>query len=248
MDAVLHVFSRGVDKQDIFRSDGDRRCFLALVNHHFRLQKVSLFAYCLMGNHFHLLLSPSKGPLGIAMHHVLTRYSLYFNHQHVRVGHLFQNRFKAKICANDAYLIHLIAYIHLNPVRAGLVQTPSVWPWSSHAAFVAGGGKHLDLVRLSHLSGIPRAELAQSYLNRVEELEKRPGDQETALDVLLERAAHCIGVLPIDLSNGTRGELFTKARRLFVHWASQEGYGLGRIAQALNCTKGAVSQLHRGYS
>lgn len=244
-DGVLHVFSRGVNRQNIFCSDGDRVSFLAFLTHNLRKHGVSLFAYCLMNNHFHLLLAPSDKPLGAAMHQALTRYSLYFNRRHARVGHLFQNRYKAKLCGNDAYLYRLIAYIHFNPVRAGLVSHPGAWPWSSHEAMIEGGGERIDLARLADITGHTIGELTENYKDRVLDLERVARPCGISLDYLLDMAAWSLGVSPQEVVDGIRGESHTKARRLFVFWATRQGYGLGRIAQALKCAKATVAQLRK---
>lgn len=244
-DGVLHVFSRGVDRQDVFRSDGDRRSFLAFLQHYLRMHKISLFAYCLMNNHFHLLLAPTTEPLGVAMHQILTRYSLYFNRRHARVGHLFQNRYKAKICASDAYLYQLIAYIHLNPVRAGLVAKPGAWPWSSHEDVLVGAGTRVDLARLADITGHTVAELVEAYREKVSGLERAAQSCGMPIDELLDMAAGSLGVSVQDIVDGVRGEAQTKARRLLVYWASRQGYGLGRIAETLNCAKATVAQFRK---
>jgi REP element-mobilizing transposase RayT len=239
-DSILHVYDRGVDRQDIFRDDGDRRTFLAFARHYFEKHGISLLAYCLMGNHFHFLLSPSEVPLSLAMHDLLLRYSVYFNARHGRVGHLFQNRFASKPCRNLAYLFHLISYIHLNPVRAGLVSTPQAWPWSSHGAYSGGEDKYLDLSRLEAVSGVSRDELSSYYQDKLD-FWKTVG--ERSLEELMDLAASFVGMEPEELAEGERGGDFTVGRRLFVRWGLAAGYRKSQLAEALQCSKAAVSKM-----
>jgi putative transposase len=105
---------------------------------------VRVIAYCLMGNHFHLAIQVGPVPLGSAMQHLLSSYCRYFNSRHERTGHLFGGRHKASICTHDRYLAALIRYIHMNPVRAGLVALPGDWPWSSYMPGETVGSEVLD--------------------------------------------------------------------------------------------------------
>ena len=99
-------------------------------------------AWSLLGNHVHLLLRPRKALLATFMRRLLTGYAIYFNLRHKRSGHLYQNRFKSIVCEEDAYLLELVRYIHLNPLRAGLVKDLGdldKYPWSGHAALMGEG-------------------------------------------------------------------------------------------------------------
>jgi hypothetical protein len=95
-----------------------------------------LFAYVLMDNHIHLVLRRMQRPLGLFMQRLLTGHSVTFNLRHERVGHLFQNRYKSLLCEDEDYLLELVRYVHLNPVRAGIVQEPGDFRWSSHRAYL----------------------------------------------------------------------------------------------------------------
>ncbi|MCK5116902.1 MAG: transposase [Candidatus Aegiribacteria sp.] len=130
--AVYHVTARGTGRQNIFLNDSDRTKFLDRL-----LMTVSRYnwlchAYCLMSNHYHLLLETSDGNLSAGMKLLNSVYAQYFNHSHDRTGHLFQGRFKAIVVEKDSYLLELCRYIVLNPVRSGIVETPSDYTWSSY--------------------------------------------------------------------------------------------------------------------
>lgn len=99
---------------------------------------LTLYAYVLMPNHFHLLLEVSRAPLSKAMQSLLYRYTRHYNQRYRKIGHLFQGRYRAILCDRDSYLMELIRYLHLNPVRAAMVGDPSRYRWSSHRDYVRG--------------------------------------------------------------------------------------------------------------
>jgi putative transposase len=134
--ALYYVTARGNERKPIYRDDRDRRRFLerlAAVVHGYSLR---LHAYVLMRNHYHLLVETPVANLSRAMRQLNGVYTQDFNRRHRRVGHLFQGRYKAIVVEQDAYLVELSRYLHLNPVRVGEVSTAWNFPWSSAAAFV----------------------------------------------------------------------------------------------------------------
>ena len=134
--AFYHVTSRGIERRSIFHSDTDRKRFLSyLVSAHERYGAL-VHGYCLMDNHYHLLLETPLGNLSKILHHINGAYTTYFNIRHNRVGPLFQGRYKAILVERDAYGQELSRYIHLNPVRAGVVARPEDYPWSSYRYYV----------------------------------------------------------------------------------------------------------------
>lgn len=140
---VYHVMARGIDRSDIFRDDIDREGFLARLGEVVTQTGTLMYAFCLMPNHFHLLLRRAKTPIATVMRRLLTGYAICFNKRHDRVGYVFQNRYKATICQDDPYLLELIRYIGLNPQRAGLVSGMAEldsFPFASHSLVV--GKRH----------------------------------------------------------------------------------------------------------
>ena len=139
--AYYHVTSRGNERKPIFRNKGDREGFLAyLKSAHLRYGAV-VHVYCLMDNHYHLLLETPKGNLSQIMRHINGAYTTYFNVKHKRAGHLFQGRYKALLVHADAYAGELSRYIHLNPVRAGMVEMPDQHRWSSYQYYMGNKKK-----------------------------------------------------------------------------------------------------------
>jgi len=120
--ALHHIIMRGNERRDIFQDDHDRDSFLERLSSLLIETETPCFAWCLMPNHTHLLLRTGFVPLAIIMRRLLTGYAQQFNRRHGRYGHLFQNRYKSILCEEDPYLLTLVQYIHLNPVRAKLIK------------------------------------------------------------------------------------------------------------------------------
>ena len=133
-DAVYHVTVRGNRKGVIFDDDNDRLFFLSLLQQTVERYNLVCHAYCLMGNHYHLLLETPDGNLSASMHYLNGNYAQAHNRRRGTVGHFFQGRFHAFLIEKDAYLLNVGRYTILNPVRAGLVKRPREWKWSSYAA------------------------------------------------------------------------------------------------------------------
>ena len=132
--ALYHVTSRGDKKRNIFRDDSDREKFLFILGSVVERYNWVLHAYCLMNNHYHLLVETPNGNLSLGMRQLNGVYTQAFNRAHHTVGHLFQGRYKAILVDRDSYLLELCRYIVLNPVRAGFVNKVWQWRWSSYRA------------------------------------------------------------------------------------------------------------------
>jgi len=129
--ALYHVTTRGNRREPIFVNDGDRARLVRILNEATARFDASLLAYCLMGNHYHLVLRTHRPNLSVFMRHVNGVYTQTFNHRHDKVGHVFQGRFKAILVDSNAYLLQVCRYVDLNPVRAGLTADATSWRWSS---------------------------------------------------------------------------------------------------------------------
>jgi len=130
---------RGIDKSNIFRDTKDKARFLERLGQNVQAAKCSVYAWVLMDNHAHILFRSGKSGISAVMRKLLTWYAQYFNRRHGRRGHLFENRYKSILCDEDNYLITLVRYIHLNPVRAGIIKTTAEmdnYPWSGHRSII----------------------------------------------------------------------------------------------------------------
>jgi putative transposase len=131
-----HVTARGNEKRPIFLMEQDFLRFLSRFERIYERYGVVIHCYVLMTNHYHLILETPQANLSAALHDLNTAYTNYFNRRHGRVGHLFQGRYRSIIVEKDAYLLELSRYIHLNPVRAGMVKRPEAYRWSSYASYL----------------------------------------------------------------------------------------------------------------
>jgi putative transposase len=120
--ALHHIIARGIEQKEIFKDDLDRNNFLDRLGVILTDTKTICYAWALIPNHFHLLLRTRSAPIATVMRRLLTGYAVSHNRRHRRYGHLFQNRYKSILCQEDVYLLELIRYIHLNPLRARLVS------------------------------------------------------------------------------------------------------------------------------
>lgn len=132
--ALYHVTARGNARQSIFLSNEDREGFLELLSSTVRRYHWRVHAYCLMGNHYHLVIETVDNNLSAGMKYLNGGYSQRFNRTHRRVGHVFQGRFKSILVERNSYLLELCRYVVLNPVRAEMVRTATDWPWSNFRA------------------------------------------------------------------------------------------------------------------
>jgi len=130
---------RGIDRKEIFADKKDYADFMDRLGDLLTESRTSCYAWALIPNHFHLLLRTGNVPLSVMMKRLLTGYAVNFNKRHNRYGHLFQNRYKSILCQEDAYLLELVRYIHLNPLRAGLVtgyKELAGYPYCGHGAIM----------------------------------------------------------------------------------------------------------------
>ena len=137
--ALQHIIVRGIERRKIFKDDIDRYDFLDRLGNVLMDTATPCFAWALIPNHFHLLLRTGQHPISTVMLRLLTGHAMHFNRRHRRSGQLFQNRYKSILCQEDVYLLELVRYIHLNPLRAGLVQdihALDAYPFCGHASMM----------------------------------------------------------------------------------------------------------------
>ena len=133
---LYHVTSRGDGREDIYADDADRVKWLALLAEVCARFNWRCHAYCLMSNHYHIVVETAEGNLSKGMRQLNGVYTQYFNRAHDRVGHVFQGRYKAILVEKDSHLLALARYVVLNPLRARMVRKISKWPWSSYPAMI----------------------------------------------------------------------------------------------------------------
>jgi len=136
---IYHIIIRGINKQNIFEDDEDYEKFLQVVQQYKDKSFYQIYAYCLMGNHVHLLLKIGQEPLAQIMRRICGSYVYWYNCKYKRIGNLFQDRFKSEPVENDEYFLTVLRYIHQNPVKAGIEKDVVNYKWSSYDDYVKNG-------------------------------------------------------------------------------------------------------------
>ncbi len=178
--ALHHIIGRGIERTSIFRTDRDREDFLKRLADLSMAGELIVYAWSLMPNHFHLLLRTGRQSISKSMRKLLTGYVVNFNLRHKRYGHLFQNRYKSIICEDDPYLLELTRYIHLNPLRAGIVGSLEElrdYRWTGHAAIlgrVRQEWQDIKAIRAYFGKGRRAVEKYEQYVREGVSLGKRP--------------------------------------------------------------------------
>ncbi|MFH1062630.1 MAG: transposase [Candidatus Omnitrophota bacterium] len=175
-NCFYHITSRGDDRKRIFISDYDFEKFLEYLEKAKEKYKFKLYAYCLMSNHYHLFIETLQPNLSKIMQYLNTAYTVYYNKKRKKTGHLFQGRYKSIMVDEDSYFLELTRYIHLNPVRAKMVERPGEYKWSSYKGYLKNKtDKYIDYDALNDYLGMDSAsykEFVSNSINREDSLFK----------------------------------------------------------------------------
>jgi putative transposase len=275
---LYHVIVRGNHRQKTFLNERDYQAYLDRLGRYRKKFGVTVYAYCLMSNHVHLLVETGSQPLWRFMQGLQQSYTQYFNRKHHKVGHLFQGRYKAILCEKDEYLLTLVRYIHLNPIRAKLVQKLDDYPYSGHreycavrASEVLAPDRVLDMLggRVAYRRFVQeglrdghREEyydvIDQRFLGEegfIEKL-KAQAEEEVAAHrpkktviAAFRIAARAVDVEPAMLSGADRGWETSRCRALVAYVLIRGlGYKLKDVAKCLGRDAATVSSLVSRYS
>jgi putative transposase len=267
---LYHVMARGNDGRTIFLKDRDYEAFLEGLATARKRYPFYLYAYVLMPNHFHLLMEVKQFSTSRVLQSLLTGYARRFNRIHRHRGHLFQGRYKAIICDRESYLLELVRYIHLNPVRAKIVIRPGDWPWSGHREYLRKDKRGLidagpvmeELHTLNRYEAFIRDGIKESYRpewhpgdsvpflgserfvrNMVREKLPPPVSRRVSLENLLKKVAQPVGLEPKSLKRKGRMAKMVEARDHFICTAVlEEGYLASEVADFLGCHPSNVSR------
>lgn len=171
--ALHHIIIRGIEKRKIFKDDKDRYQFIKRLGSILTEAETPIYAWALIPNHVHLLLKTGLTPIATIMRRLLTGYAVYFNRRHRRYGHLFQNRYKSILCQEEPYFRELVRYIHLNPLRAKLVENIKAlekYSYSGHSAVV--GKVKRDWQQVDYVLGFfgkKKSDARKAYRHFVEQ-------------------------------------------------------------------------------
>lgn len=262
--AVNHVIARGNNKEKIIYENADRIKYLELLKKYRDKYEFLLYAYALMDNHLHLLIEVRDIPLSVMMQGLQLSYTQYLNKKYHRVGHVFQQRYKAVLCDKDEYLLTLIKYIHSNPTKAGL--SPSFdYEWTSHKDYIRAESdlvstgfvldcfgddiknavkKYLQFMNDSQEEGLPKIKQAAQYQPSATQIKS---DNETNIEVSLEELLAVIAGknnIPEEMVfKKSKLPQIARARRTFLYLAVSHGLlTRSRVAEFLGISQSAVTK------
>lgn len=158
--AIYHVVLRGINRQRIFEDEQDHQRYLDTIKTYKETSGYTLYAYCLMSNHIHLLMQAGKEDLGNAFRRIGASYVYWYNWKYGRSGHLFQDRYRSEAVENDRYFLTALRYIHQNPLKAGIVSDPQAYPWSSYSEYTGKAALCDTGFALALFSSEPKEALA----------------------------------------------------------------------------------------
>ena len=237
---IYHVMIRGINKQLIFEEATDYSRFLSILSEVKQISGFKLFAYCLMGNHLHMLIKEGKEPLGQIFKRIGARYAFWFNWKYERSGHLFQDRFRSEPIESDEYLITVLLYIYQNPVKAGICKRPQDYKWSSRQQL--GRCDVVDEAELFDIVSVYTIRERETEEILCEALEPMIGrrmliSDEDAL-ALLKSAGGVRGVsgfLALD----------RKSQATVLHSLRENGVSIRQFSRVSGLSKGIVEKLGR---
>ncbi|MBU4510858.1 transposase [bacterium] len=250
---IYHIIGKGVEGTDIFTDDVDKNKFLQLLQKMVNFHKVHLFSYVLMDTHFHLLLKTEEANLSQAMQFLNSSYAHWFNIRHIRKGHLFQDRYKSHLVLNSLYLYSAASYISLNPVEAGLVNSPEEYPWSSFQYFLSTQNQSKNVppwLNIRELLKLCQTS-PENFINFVKE-----NIQKDDPENILQNATKIISnqtqnKSPRNIENILKktkeqiGDIETNKRlkHLLVYLLIKEGYRVKDVANSLHMTSQSVLKI-----
>ena len=222
---MYHIMLRGINRQRIFEDEEDHRRFLETLVRYRDACGCSLLAYCLMPNHVHIVLREGEQPLENVMRRIGASYVYWYNAKYGRTGHLFQDRFRSEAVESDAYFFTVLRYIMQNPVKAGLVNHPGAWRWSSFLAYEKGTGTITDTGYAAELFG-GREELV-AYLTAPNEdavMDEESFDRELREDLAREKMIRISGCASV----AEFQRLDRKTQKAYAGMLLQEGSAVWR--------------------
>ena len=234
---IFHVMLRGIDRQVIFQDDEDCEKYLQCLSDCQKVSGFILYAYCLMGNHVHLLLQEGPEPLSQIFKRLGVRYVYWYNWKYKRTGHLFQDRFKSEPIEDDTYFLAVLRYIYQNPIKAGLCKKPEEYPWSSYFPTspyrsLLDQEKLTAIIAPGKFSKFLEQDSKQVFLDA--STDGRLNDREAAerIKALCHlKAPTEFAILPVELQSKLLSQL------------QQERCSIRQLARLTGLTKGTVEKL-----
>ena len=212
---IYHVMLRGNDRQKVFLEEEDRQYWISLLNRYKSVSQFELYAYCLMGNHVHMLLRTGAEPLEKVFRRLGSAFVYWYNLKYDRVGHLFQDRFRSEAVEDDGYFLGVLRYILQNPVKAKLCEQPEDYPYSSAREYLCGASGITDtgfaegLLDREALAAFIREKSQDQYLELPEKSRPRVTDQAASVQITEK-----LGVWSPERLKEDRGQLYAAIREM----------------------------------
>lgn len=240
---IYHIIMRGINRQTLFEEEEDCIKFRQTLQKYREICQYKLYAYCLMGNHLHLLLQEGKEPLETVMRRICGSYVLWYNKKYDRIGYLFQDRFKSEPVEDDAYFLTAIRYIFQNPVKAGIVTETKKYRWSNYSDYI-GKSNHTDtgfVLDIFHQDRQKALKLFMGYINQVNDdqcLDIEEKSQMTDKDAMKIVKEHC------RIEHGNELQTFDSSRRNLCIKDLKEQYGLSirQIERLTGISRGIIQR------
>lgn len=235
---IYHVMLRGIDRQLIFEDTEDYFRFLDIVQECRQLCNFNLYAYCLMGNHVHLLLKVQDNGLETIFKRIGGRYVYYYNVKYRRVGHLFQDRFKSEPVDDDAYFLTVLRYIHQNPVKAKICSKVEDYPFSSFAEYFHDSNfvdtdfalGMIDRSEFAKFNNTPNTDMCLELVTSV-----RHAVTDAQAQVIIEKVSHCKSITEFQGLTESKKERFIK--KIY-----DKGVSVRQLSRLTGTTKGIVEK------
>ena len=257
-NAFYHIIAKGIDGVNIFVDNVDKNKFLQLLQKMVNSYRIHLFSYVLMDTHFHLLVRIEEENLSEAMQFLNSSYAHWYNIRHIRKGHLFQDRYKSYLILNPLYMYSVASYISLNPVEAGLVDSPENYRWSSFRYFLPTPDKTIPpWLKVDEFLKLCQTN-SDNFVNFVKDNNPKnhtEKDLQNFNNITLDHTsnANTQNYLPKSIENilvkvkEQVGDIETNKRlkHLLVYLLIKEGYRINDIANSLNLTRQSILRINR---
>ncbi|MCI5739847.1 MAG: transposase [Ruminococcus sp.] len=235
---MYHIMLRGINQQQIFEDSEDCDKFIQILQECKAVSGFKLFAYCLMGNHIHLLIKPEKEPLEQVFKRIGGRYVYWYNVKYQRVGHLFQDRFKSEPVEDDSYFLTVIRYIHQNPVKAGLCKNIQDYKYSSYQEYISKPylvdvNFVYDIVSKEEFLRYNHEMNADKCLEIADAPKLRVTDEQAMK--IIENISHCKTTAEFQ-------RLDSKSRDAFIETFNENGLSIRQISRLTGISKGLVEK------
>lgn len=235
---TYHIMLRGINQQQIFQEAEDYNKFIEIVKECKQTKDFNIYAYCLMGNHVHLLLKETEETIGQVMKRIASRFASWYNIKYQRVGHLFQDRFKSEPVETDEYFLTVLRYIHQNPVKANICEFVEEYKFSSYQEFIDEKGFIdtefvYECISKENFIDFHRKETEEKCLDVEEVFRKRLTDEQAIL--LFKNQTGCNNTTEFQALEKTK-----KQKRILKLYA--KGMSIRQISRLTGETKGMVEK------